>query len=310
MRFTAKIRDFIRYKILIRDSFWYRKLRFHGISIDDLEWVHQTKSPRIRSLGITLVHQDLLFVLSSYSILRNLKGSLSIEVHQKENKITLKHKGLSIPVDSKQEIFIFSEVFHSNIYNINIQSPSIIIDVGFNIGIASLFFALNTNVEKIFAYEPLQPTLEKGMKVMGINKPFSNKVNVHNFGLSREDTVYDVLYSYEKKGNVGITNQKMDRSSSHLEKMTVKDSSPIISDILDSYTDHRIILKIDCEGGEYNIIDRLHETRILERIDFIMIEFHYEGPQRLLNKLSSKYFECLVFGEVEPIGMIYAWRCK
>ncbi len=49
---------------------------------------------------------------------------------------------------------IFTDIFNNDNYNMNIGADSIIVDIGMNVGIATLFFALKQNVKKIYSYEP------------------------------------------------------------------------------------------------------------------------------------------------------------
>lgn len=43
------------------------------------------------------------------------------------------------------------------------KTDSIVIDIGANIGLASLFFAARKNVIKVIGYEPLRSTYQKAL---------------------------------------------------------------------------------------------------------------------------------------------------
>jgi len=78
---------------------------------------------------------------------------------------------------------------------------------------------------------------------------------------------------------------------------------------LNDITDEKIILKIDCEGSEYEILERLNDTGLLPRFDVIMIEWHIKGTAPLRKILHDNNFDILSMGEHNMnIGMMYAFK--
>ncbi|MGC8615414.1 MAG: FkbM family methyltransferase, partial [Thermoprotei archaeon] len=65
------------------------------------------------------------------------------------------------------------------------------------------------------------------------------------------------------------------------------------------------LLKMDCEGCEYEVI-RTTPTNILERIDSIILEYH-DGPKDLPSLLSRAGFT-VDSSYTEPLGLLRAWR--
>ncbi|MEM3830012.1 MAG: FkbM family methyltransferase, partial [Conexivisphaerales archaeon] len=53
------------------------------------------------------------------------------------------------------------------------------------------------------------------------------------------------------------------------------------------------ILKMDCEGCEYNLLNEDDET--IKKFSMIQIEYHY-GYEKLVNKLNELGFECKYTG--------------
>jgi hypothetical protein len=52
-----------------------------------------------------------------------------------------------------------------------------------------------------------------------------------------------------------------------------------VADVLDAMdVDCIDLIKINIEGGEYELLDRLHETGWLRRIDMIIVQFHEFAP--------------------------------
>ena len=75
--------------------------------------------------------------------------------------------------------------------------------------------------------------------------------------------------------------------------------------------DEKIIVKIDCEGSEYEILERLNDTGLLPRYDVIIIEWHYKGDALLRKILNDNNFKVLVREKHVPdsdSGMLYAFK--
>ena len=74
-----------------------------------------------------------------------------------------------------------------------IKTNSVIIDIGANIGNYTLYWANETNVKKIYAFEPI-PYIYKILEInIKINK-IEDKVVLHNFGLADKNCQGEIKY--------------------------------------------------------------------------------------------------------------------
>ena len=85
-----------------------------------------------------------------------------------------------------------------------------------------------------------------------------------------------------------------------------------LSDIIEKYNINAQILKMDCEGCEYNIILRDYDT--IKEFDEIGFEYHIKQinipVKKLLEKL-SKDFECrIIEKKSKDIGLVYCIKRK
>lgn len=68
------------------------------------------------------------------------------------------------------------------------------------------------------------------------------------------------------------------------------------------------MLKLDCEGAEYGIIQRLYETGLLTHIDIILAETH-DGKENVIKTILKEnewlYFDNYV-GDFAQLGFLYA----
>src|ERR1700737_1617681 len=66
----------------------------------------------------------------------------------------LKIRGRSIIFPSGSELYLIKQILDDRIYDVDVRDPRRIVDLGANIGIATIFFALKYPNAHIDAYEP------------------------------------------------------------------------------------------------------------------------------------------------------------
>jgi len=220
-------------------------------------------------------------------------------------------KGVRVDISNKSDhpLYLVKEVFVKSEYNLNLRRESILIDIGMNRAAVSLLFAANENIKKIYAYEPFKPTFELAKRNLELNPNLSEKINAFNFGLGKADITLELPYMANATGGMSTTHDVC-KGEKNIKKETVvvKDAAKEITPILEENKDKHIIVKCDCEGAEFEIFERLNEENIIGRIDVVMMEYHFEKPDRLINILAENGF----VSQVRPgsskskTGYIYA----
>ena len=158
---------------------------------------------------------------------------------------------------------------------LNVENQ-VIIDIGANIGDSSIYFALN-NAKKVIALEPY---------------PFSYNFAVKNIDLNgQEDKIILLNAGYGLDSNIIVDKNKVTNAGSSLIQSNIGKKIRIYS-LKSLITDHGlsndIILKMDCEGCEYALLEE--ETDTLRKFRRIQIEYHY-GYDQLVNKLKENHFK-------------------
>jgi len=108
-----------------------------------------------------------------------------------ENEIVTTPEGVKIDASNvpHEAMGITKEVFLKKDYAVNFSSDAVLIDIGLNRSIASLYFATYPNIIKIYAFEPFKPTFELAKKNLELNPQLSKKINAFNFGLGRDNAI-------------------------------------------------------------------------------------------------------------------------
>ena len=210
-----------------------------------------------------------------------------------ENEIAALPEGVKIDISNvpHEAMGITKEVFIQKCYDLKFNFDAVLIDIGFNRGIASLYFATCPNIKKIYSFEPFRPTYELAEKNMKLNPHLSQKISSFNYGLGREDASLELPYMHTATGGMSTTNY-VAKGKKNVTKETViiNDAAKEIDSIITNHKNEHIIIKCDCEGAEFEIFERLNEEGLLGSIDVVMIEYHFEKPDRLLNILTENGF--------------------
>ena len=174
-------------------------------------------------------------------------------------------------------------IFVDNVYRYLPVKNKTVIDIGANIGDSAIYFAL-CGATKVICLEPFPKNYDLAKKNITVNN-FSNNVTLLLAGCSgnRGEITIDADY---KSGNSSIV--KDFKRGIKIPLLTWEDiinESNLISD-------SSIILKMDCEGCEYEPILSTNE-RTLRKFSHIMIEYHF-GYKNLKEKLEKCGFEVSV----------------
>tara|TARA_B100001105_G_C22299806_1_gene403299 strand:- start:101 stop:943 length:843 start_codon:yes stop_codon:yes gene_type:complete len=179
------------------------------------------------------------------------------------------------------------------------------IDIGANVGKYTKLLLAETNSE-VIAFEPLPKAFEE---LKEIEKNFSSRLNVYNFGIGNKNSNLELNYSTEKSELASFI-EDLDK----LSFIDSKNNKKIIVEVmtLDSffkkyeqtYKEKEIdLLKIDTEGFELEVLNGASETLINKKPKFIQIEFNWHQLFReqtiyKFSKILSNYevFKILPFG--------------
>jgi FkbM family methyltransferase len=213
---------------------------------------------------------------NGYPIVARLKNNTKIAFHS-YNEIY--NNLMNFSYDSKKEILYvdglkfhgakdngdIASIFIKNEYKSLPVKGRVVIDIGANIADSSIFFAMQ-GAKRVIAIEPSRENFEIGIENAEENN-FSDRI--HLIWASCTSSTF--------------SDQNKDKDQTLAAPLTT------IQDIVDNVDEEPpYILKVDCEGCEYEIILDCHD-KTLRKFNYIQIEYHY-GYRNLKEKLENSGF--------------------
>lgn len=276
----------------------------------EFEITGNTVHLKLASIEIDL-ERDFFF-LPKYELLRALILDNGALISRKDQAFYITIDSLRLNIQTAEDIFIIHEIFHEGCYNVSIPSGRYVaIDIGMNVGITSLYFASMAHVEKIYAFEPFGKTLQQAKNNIGLNGALGNKIETFNYGLSDAHKTIDVSYNYDEKGKMGVLGAER---AGHIDDTTresieLRHALPEINAICSRHGSLPVVVKIDCEGSEYEILKDCGEAGLPDNVKVVAIEWHEKGHEELKQRLSSWGFSTFVATPGnKQVGMLYAFR--
>ena len=163
------------------------------------------------------------------------------------------------------------------------------IDIGANQGIYSLIASNNSNIKRIFAFEPVDQTfklLKKNIKINGLTNIITKKFAISNYNGKAK-----ILFDKNHSGAATIKNGYLDPSINSILIKTI--NFKVLNSLIKS--NYRKVVKIDVEGHELEVINQLIKTDFIKLIDFIYVEINFKlnSFSIILNKLKKNNFNCI-----------------
>jgi len=266
----------------------------------------------IKRINVTIETPAHNFVLESLGHVIELH-SLGALFCMKNDCIHFTLGEYQVLVKTSQDILILHEIFWKGDYNYNCINDVIVCDIGMNVAFASIYFAYRDNVKAVYGFEPFLQTYEDALKNIELNPKIKNKIKPYNYGISSESKEVVSDYNYDNKASVnvcGLPNWLPDGCKTEKVNVYLK-SIDSIFEIIDSdlRKSGKLLLKMDCEGSEYEIIRKLDEKKLLGLISCMIIEWHLLGSEAITDILIKYgYFTISRYSPKAKYGMIYAFN--
>lgn len=215
-------------------------------------------------------------------------------------------KGLLVEVPQRL-LQTFKEIFMDECYmdglELHVPDNSTIIDIGANAGFFTLFAASRFNDSKVFAYEPIPSNFKQLARNRGLNAGCS--IECFQKAVAGHSGTVEIMFDPDDSFTTNATIFQ----KPHRHNQVIQVPSITLSDIFKEHSIKRCdLLKMDCEGAEYDIIYGC-PLECLSRINQIAMEVHggTESGQNidsLETYLNAQGFTT----RRRPVGMLWAWK--
>jgi FkbM family methyltransferase len=178
---------------------------------------------------------------------------------------------------------IVQMIFQHNDYHLpEDMSGETFVDIGGNIGVAAIRAAVN-GAERVITYEPAKDNFRMLIKNIDLNN-LSSKITAVRKAVGPKGRV-TLLINTENPGSNTIFEDRNDfEEIEEREEVDMIPLSEVLADIDDCY------LKVDCEGGEREIIKEI-VGGLYKKIHTAAIELHYTEEAEAQQKALEKFYK-------------------
>lgn len=267
---------------------------------------------------------------SQLRMLLGLRAACAFTFSYIGNKISPPRKGAlaHIPVGPYVFYFpslsyfdgLFSEIFFKETYYIVPTNKAIqVIDCGANIGVSLLYIKIRAPQARVRCFEPNPAACAVLEKNIAANN-WGNEVNVFPYALGKEKGAAEFyVENKEATSSGGSVSNYLDTKGRTLNSYSVE-----VGTLSQHITDTIDLLKIDIEGGEFDVLEELIAKNKLNHIVTMQLEYHFipgfftRPLSEMLTLLEKNGFHTFVAPTAPPhqvVGhetphayMVFAWR--
>jgi FkbM family methyltransferase len=208
-----------------------------------------------------------------------------------------------------EPLLLLDEIFIEGCYSKRLRTdlkPRVIIDLGANIGAATLDWANQFREASIYAYEPNPGTTQTLRSNIEVNR-LTDRVTIYDEAVGRENGEAR-LWSNVPSLLVSGYGDSPPSSGGELIHVPMVDLNEVVRRIGSDEVD---LLKIDTEGAEADILEGANAST-LNRINRVVLEYHDQlcpnAFSRCKNVLEQAGFKTRFSAINNHQGMLYAWH--
>ena len=208
------------------------------------------------------------------------KNGFSFQVTAQD--IIADFSGTRFHVYNPEDLQVLSEIFIHNEYNFITGRDKIVIDIGMNAGLASLFMARDPTVREVHAFEPFSLPHDRALKNFALNPKTATKIKPNQFGLSEKNEQMEVMVRSDATIGISVRGAGTGKP----ETIHIREATSVIGPLAEraKKTGMDLVIKMDCEGSEFGIFKTLAQHGLFSSIDAMVIEWHKWWSKELTQK--------------------------
>ena len=228
-----------------------------------------------------------------------------------DSEVRLAANGVVLHARCDDDLMLIGELFLENTYNFRIDRPVCAIDVGMNLGLATLQFAAKAEVAEVHSFEPFAATYARALANIALNPAIAGKITPYRLGLSDHDRDGTVLAATHGVSGAMMT---LDVEGGTPTQLSLRDAGPLLAPIIEAACARgmEIVMKVDCEGSEFAVFESLERAGLLGKVRAFMVEWHamFDGKTQETLTAPLRVAGFVVFDRSPPVGngFFYAVR--
>ena len=211
-------------------------------------------------------------------------------------------------ITSRTVNIVTNEINMSNEYdfrNMDFKKGDVVVDIGGNIGMISIFLAKKYPFLRIYAFEPVRQNYENFLKNIELNKIPPKTITLENKAVTSDGRVVNMKINPLNTGGSSISDIISVGGISQDINNNVQSIS--LNGIFNKYNIKKLsLLKIDCEGAEYEILYNTNRMN-LKKISKLRGEFHEN--RTLTNKYNAEKLHNYVSKYINDVKVVMAGEC-
>ena len=253
-RINVELKNGHKIEVVAQDAYF--------ISLAVKEGLNVNRIPYYLKNGVSYIRLHLLTLM----IKNGLSENKAVE-NIKQDKFIYKGLPITIHLPPNNLGDPINEIFWRGDYSSLDVQDKIVIDIGGFVGDSAIYFALK-GATKVIMLEPSPKLFEYALRNIKENNLEEKIIPLNAAYGGKEETLID-----ENLAIGGLL--KQDENGVKIRQYTLEE-------LVKNYYIDRAVLKMDCEGCEYALLDE--PDNVFNKIDELQIEYHY-GYKTLLSKL-------------------------
>ncbi len=216
-----------------------------------------------------------------------------------------------------QLFHVFQEVIVNDVHGLarlvpRLGESPVVVDIGANAGYFAQLVAETVPSTEVWAYEPLPANFAVLKKNQEMNPRIAHQIHIFQQAVTGKHVEMVQIYTQVSKTETAIASTFLEWARG--EKNSVAVPAVTLAEIIESYTPREIdMLKVDCEGSEYDILFGT-PPELLARVRCIGMEVHtrpFLGASRkdMVAFLHAQgYTTDIAVGRKGKNSLVWAWR--
>lgn len=309
--------------LLVKDIYWASRLTSNSIGARDVRYDRKLRRLCLRHLDFHIGRQQQ-YLLETYHEATQLadQGTARFS-NDGQGTLFVDVAGIRASVQGAEEILTLKELLLDGICNTLFSRPTVVLDIGMNSGLASLYYASLPQVV-VVGYEPGGRSYSRALLNISLNPALADKIRAFKAGVG-DSKIRTIAMYPPKTGRSYRSSRQMDNGKGprfEYEEVHIEDAAEILDSIVSQYPERDVVVRIDLERSEYfidglsehQVIDRLLSAGKLRLVETIMLKWDHEKSRRnpsVARQLSDCGFKVFSFSAHDAHQrVLYAVRSR